>query len=146
MILSGQCLCGAVRYDFNGDPSLVFLCHCRDCQRSGGSLAHFGVWVPEAGFKCMGELRSYTTVGDSGRKVTRDFCPICGSGVCNRLEVAPGAVVIRGGTLEDPSAVAPNFEMFARSKSFTLASNAPIRSFGGDLTCHPNELAWRPPS
>jgi hypothetical protein len=106
-MLTGQCLCGAVRYTFTGTPQLVFLFHCRDCQRSGGSLAHFGVWVPEAGFSRTGEVRSYTNSSESGRKITREFCPICGSGIDNRLEVAPGVVVIKGGTLDNPAAAAP---------------------------------------
>ena len=146
MMLSGQCLCGAVRYAFTGTPQLVFLCHCRDCQHSGGSLAHFGVWVPEAGFSRNGEVRSYTKSSDSGRKITREFCPICGSGIDNRLEVAPGVVVIKGGTLDNPAAVAPNFEMYARSKLLALASDAPLRSFEAGLTCNPRKLIWKSPT
>lgn len=142
MELTGQCLCGAVRYSFVGDPQLVFLCHCHDCQRSGGSLAHLGVWVPEAGFSVTGELRSFTRAGESGRKVTREFCPTCGSGICNRLEVAPEAVVIKGGTLDDPAVVPPSFELFARSRSLTPASGATLRSFDAGLTCSPSEVAW----
>ncbi len=142
MELVGQCLCGAVRYSFVGEPQLVFLCHCRDCQQSGGSLAHFAVWVPETGFNLTGELRTFTKVGESGRKVTREFCPTCGSGICNRLEVAPGAVVIKGGTLDDPAAVAASFEMFARSKLLTPTSGATLRSFDADLTCSLDEIAW----
>ena len=146
MMLSGQCLCGAVRYTSTGNPQLVFLCHCRDCQRSGGSLAHFGVWVPEAGFSRTGEVRSYTKTSDNGRQITREFCPICGSGIANRLEVAPGVVVIKGGTLDNPAAVVPNFEMYAQSKLLALASGAPVRSFAAGLTCNPSELIWKSPA
>jgi len=87
-------------------------------------------------------LRPFTKAGESGRKVTREFCPICGSGICNRLEVAPGAVAIKGGTLDDPAAVPATFELFARSKSLTPASGATLRSFDAGLTCSPGEVAW----
>lgn len=146
MELTGQCLCGAVRYSFVGDPQLVFLCHCRDCQQSGGSLAHFGVWVPDMGFSVRGKLRPFTKVGESGREVTREFCPTCGSGICNRLEVAPGAVVIKGGTLHDPAAVPATFELFARSKSLTPTLGTILRSFEAGLTCSPDEVAWSGPA
>lgn len=144
MQFSGQCLCGAVRYEFSGDPRAVFLCHCRDCQRSGGSLTHFGVMVPEAGFRRTGEVRSFTKAGDAGRRITREFCPACGSGINNRLEMAPGVVVIKGGTLDDPSALAPNFELYARTRQLSWASGAELRSFEQGPTCDPAELAWRP--
>jgi len=145
MKLKGQCLCGAVRYAFEGDPLFVFLCHCRDCQQSSGSLVHYGVIVPEAQLKCEGELRAYSKRSDAGREITREFCPTCGSGIGNRLELLPGAVVIKGGTLDDPSALAPTFEVFARSKASCVDGGASLRSFSGDVTVDPSELMWKAP-
>jgi hypothetical protein len=49
MKLEGGCLCGAVRYTSSGEPHRQFVCHCRDCQRSGGSAFHIGLAVPRAG-------------------------------------------------------------------------------------------------
>jgi len=145
MNLSGQCLCGSVRYTFDGDPYLVFLCHCRDCQRSSGSLTHFGVIVPEAGFTRLGEVRSYTKSSDAGRKITREFCPTCGSGINNRLEVAPGMVVIKGGTLDNPAAVPPTFELYARTKQVSFVSGSALRCFEEGVTVDPSELLWKAP-
>lgn len=146
MMLSGQCLCGAVRYTSAGSPQFVFLCHCRDCQHAGGSLAHFGVMVPEAGFSRIGEVRSYAKTSDSGRQITREFCPTCGSGIDHRLEVAPGMVVIKGGTLDNPAAVAPTFELCARTKLLSLASGAPLRCFEEGLTGDPREVVCKSPA
>ena len=145
MNLTGQCLCGAVQYAVEGDPLFVFLCHCHDCQQSSGSLVHFGVMVPESGFKRQGEVRAYVTRGEGGREITREFCPICGSGVNNRLARAPDMVVIKGGTLDDPTAVAPTFEVYARSKASCLGSGARLESFEQGLTADPRTLMWKGP-
>ena len=60
MNLQGGCLCGAIRYEFSGDPFRQFVCHCRDCQRSGGSAFHAGLAVPRGGFQItQGELQTY---------------------------------------------------------------------------------------
>ena len=35
--ITGGCLCGAVRYTADADPSSVTVCHCLDCQKFTGS-------------------------------------------------------------------------------------------------------------
>jgi len=145
MNLSGQCLCGSVRYTSTGQPRFVFLCHCKDCQRSGGSLTHLGVMVPEATFTRTGEVRSFTKSSDAGRQITREFCPNCGSGIVNRLDMVPGVVVIKGGTLDDPGAVPPTFELFARSKSVSWSGGELEASFQEAIVGDPSGLVWKAP-
>ena len=144
MKLVGRCLYGAVRYEFNGDPICVVLCHCHDCQQSGGSLVHYGLMVPESGFKRHGEVRVYQSKGEAGRWVEREFCPTCGSGINNKLERAPGAVVIKGGTLDDPKAVQPTFELYGESKTPFMVSIDGIQSFDRELTADPQSVMWKP--
>jgi hypothetical protein len=129
MHLTGGCLCGAVRYESTGEIARRFLCHCRDCKRAGGSAFHFGLTVPRAGFRLLqGEPRAYRTTGESGRAVTRLFCPTCGAGVLIELELRPDFVVLRAGTLDEPERVAPAYEVFARSKAAWLST--------GDIPSH----------
>jgi hypothetical protein len=144
MNLSGGCLCGAVRYEFEGEPRMAFLCHCRDCQRSGGSLVHLGVMVPEAKLKLHGALTSYHSKGDAGRGITREFCPRCGSGIGNRLELSPGMFVLKGGTLDEPNAVAPQFELYARTKATCLRTPDGLPSFEAEVTRAPRTLGRAP--
>jgi hypothetical protein len=118
MELRGGCLCGDVRYEFSGEPYRRFVCHCRDCQRSGGSMFHAGVAVPRAGFKLtQGVLSTYESSADSGRSIQRKFCPRCGSGVWNEPAVWPDYVVIRIGTLDEPSAISPSAEFYSAARA-----------------------------
>lgn len=131
MQLTGGCLCGAVRYESTGEIARRFLCHCQDCKRASGSAFHFGLTVPRSGFRLLqGELKDYVSTGESGRRVVRRFCPVCGTGVLNELELRPDYVVIRAGTLDDPSLAAPAYEVFARSKAAWL-STGDITSYQG---------------
>ena len=125
MDLEGGCLCGALRYKSSGEPFRQFVCHCRDCQRSGGSAFHVGLAVPRNSFRIMqGELQTYESSSDSGRRIKRSFCPTCGSGVINEPEVWPDHVVIRVGTLDDPSLVAPKQELYASRRARWLSISA----------------------
>ena len=122
MNLQGGCLCGGVRYEFSGEPFRQFVCHCRDCQRSGGSAFHIGIAVPRSGFRVtQGELQTYDSASDSGRRIKRRFCPTCGSGVINEPDVCSDYVVIRVGTLDDPSLVAPKQELYVNRRARWLS-------------------------
>ncbi len=118
MNVTGGCLCGEVRYRFSGEPLRQVICHCRDCQRAGGSAFHVGMVIPRQGFELVsGELQTYRAVGDSGRWLDRSFCPRCGSGILHQLEArGTDVLVIKAGSLDDPTVVSPAVEIFVRSK------------------------------
>ena len=143
MSFSGGCLCGAVRYSVEGEPLMVFHCHCRDCQRHGGSLVHYGVMVRESQLSLEGELASYELASDSGRKITRQFCPTCGSGVRNILEMAPGTFVVKGGTIDQPDdRPRPTFELYTDSKPEWLATTD-LRQFPREANAPVSELRYK---
>ena len=69
---TGGCLCGAIRYESVGDPVFALQCHCRDCQRQGGSAFIAAIRVPSAGFRLtQGTPRRYMSCADSGNDTTR---------------------------------------------------------------------------
>src|SRR5262245_14054855 len=101
---SGGCACGAIRYESTAEPSLMFHCHCRDCQRSSGGPFSSFVIVPKETFKLsQGLLRFYDSSSERGCKTRRRFCPDCGSPILARTDAAPRAVAIRTASLDDPS-------------------------------------------
>ena len=36
---TAQCACGAVKFEFNTDPTFVAVCHCFDCKKASGGEA-----------------------------------------------------------------------------------------------------------
>jgi Glutathione-dependent formaldehyde-activating enzyme len=73
--LSGGCACGAIHYDCNANPVIMFNCHCRDCQRASGSAYAAIVVVPKAAVQMRGEPRYHKIVGGAGKAMERGFCP-----------------------------------------------------------------------
>jgi len=117
MDIEGGCLCGAVRYKISGELLRHVICHCRDCQRASGSAFHVGVVIARKDFALLrGALKTYRRIGDSGRWLDRAFCPQCGSGILHELELRPDSIVIKAGTLDNPTIVKPTYEIFVQSK------------------------------
>ena len=114
-VLTGGCLCGAIRYECRGEPVFSGNCHCRDCQRTSGSAFTPAMFFQESAVKIKGDPKSYETTADSGNKVWRLFCPNCGSQLFAKLEMLPNMIGLRAGTLDDPSAFQPKLDFFTSS-------------------------------
>ena len=110
--ITGGCLCGRVRYTVTGEPAFSGLCHCRNCQRYTGSAFEALIAFPAASVSVQGELKTYDDTGDSGQPVHRRFCPNCGSGVVNEVDVLPGVTIVLAGTLDDPAAFKPAMDVY----------------------------------
>src|SRR4029077_6474513 len=61
--------------------------------------------------RASGSLRA----ADSGKQITRAFCPDCGTMLFLRVSARPDLVAIRVGTLDDPSGVPPEADIFVKS-------------------------------
>jgi hypothetical protein len=106
---SGQCLCGAVRYEVSGKANSVSVCHCADCRRSSGAPMVAWAEFPERSVRVTkGTPR---TINSSGATV-RSFCGDCGSGLFYRnAEILPGVVEVQSSTLDDPDAFPPTAQI-----------------------------------
>lgn len=115
VMIAGGCLCGAVRYECEGDPDCSLVCYCRDCQRASGSGHVPAMSMPRERVTISGETRSYAATGGSGKTTVRHFCPTCGSLLFSTPEVIPDFVNIYAGTLDDPSVFKPTWSFFRHS-------------------------------
>jgi hypothetical protein len=105
MAYSGQCMCGAIRYQLAGEPNVVAVCHCRDCQRGAGAPMVSWAMFPESALTlAQGQPK---TINSSGTAM-RSFCSDCGTGLFYRNDaVLPGIVDVQSSTLDDPEALPP---------------------------------------
>jgi hypothetical protein len=109
--LKGGCLCGAVRYEWRGTEVSASYCHCTDCRKATGGPYTVGVGVDAAGLTIRsGTTKGYTKTADSGRWITREFCPECGSPLFTRGEGRPGFLWIKGGSLDEPQRIRPTHQ------------------------------------
>lgn len=105
-LLTGGCLCGAVRYRLYSQPYHVTHCHCKSCRK--GSGAAFVTWftIEESAVEWLGESLSYYR---SSVAVERGFCSCCGSSLTYRHQADPMEVDITAASLDNPEWVRPEF-------------------------------------
>jgi len=115
MKIEGGCLCGKVRYSADAEPIFVGLCHCANCQKGSGAAFNIVVALPTPAFSVQGATRTFAGHGDSGKAVSRRFCPDCGSPIASEPEMMPNVTMIAAGTLDDSSWVKPAMQIFCDS-------------------------------
>jgi len=107
---TGRCLCGSIRYQYSGNPTLVVHCHCDSCRRQTGSAMTTFVIVPKSALHLSsGQPREYA----SSPGVWRGFCGDCGSAMYYRTDRRPDVIDLFAGTLDDASALAPECHVHA---------------------------------
>ena len=112
----GGCLCGAVRYEFTGTPRIAVSCFCRDCQySSGGAPAHAMIVKRNDLAIVKGAPKTYWTEAESGRRVAREFCAICGTPLFAYTAKKPGRLALKVGSLDDPSDFKPQLAIWMSS-------------------------------
>ena len=113
MQVSGQCLCGAVRYRGETEPQFQGKCYCTDCRKTSAA-GHAAMMGFAAGaIRITGDVKEFHSKSDSGADVTRAFCPTCGTGIHSCNSKMPGLIFLRASTLDDPSLFAPQMIVWA---------------------------------
>ena len=71
-VIQGSCLCGAVRWQFDGEPEGATICNCTACRRYGALWAYD---YEGEGIDVSGATKGYVRASS----LAFHFCPECGS-------------------------------------------------------------------
>jgi hypothetical protein len=113
MNISGQCLCGAVRYSGNAEPQFQVKCYCIDCRKTSAAGHAAMIGFAKSAIKISGQVKEYQSKADSGADVTRAFCPTCGAGIYSSNANMAHMIFIRASILDDPNQFAPQLVVYA---------------------------------
>ena len=108
---AGGCQCGAVRFRLAGEMRRASICHCRMCQKAGASAYMAFAPIEAAQFAIT---RGALGIFKSSRIAERGFCASCGTPLTYR-NVTGSRISVTICSLDDPDAVAPEFQLGAES-------------------------------
>lgn len=97
-MIRGSCLCGKVKYEYDGEIEEIAMCHCSQCRKAQGGAFGTNSPVKTALLKFTGSenIREFKS---SPNKV-RAFCQHCGSPLYSALEDLAGVCRLRLGTVD----------------------------------------------
>jgi hypothetical protein len=127
--LEGGCACGKVRYRLTSAPLFVHCCHCLNCQRQTGSAFVINLLIEADRVELVdGEPQRVDVPRGAGKKQQIFRCPTCQVAVYSRYTRA-AIRFVRGGTLDDPSRIAPDVHIYTRSKLDWVALPESVPAF-----------------
>ena len=112
MSLTGGCMCGAVRYTLNEEPTKIGACHCSMCRRWSGGI-FLGSETKSDGITFEGAEN--LTLYKSSNWAERGFCKECGSSLFYRITAEgpmKGVYHFGVGTLDDANKAELKQELF----------------------------------
>ena len=78
---TATCQCGELKAHCDGEPLVVSLCSCRDCQRRTGSAFGLSAFYPWQAVTIEGDRNTFARTSDDGFGVAFHLCPTCGTSV-----------------------------------------------------------------
>ena len=125
----GGCSCGEVRYRLTSEPLFTHCCHCLNCQRQTGSAFVINLLIEADRVELLADAPQAVDARATTAARSSIFrCPTCQVAVYSQYG-RPEVRFVRGGTLDDPSQVAPDVHIFTRSKLSWVAVPESVPAF-----------------
>ena len=109
--MSGGCACERVRYTAQIEDDDAYLCHCRMCQRSTGSISIAFKSVKQADVRWEHEPDWY----DSSPIAQRPYCRECGTSFGFKFKEGSDKMDLTVASFDDPSRFKPKHHFGAES-------------------------------
>ncbi len=125
-MLTGNCLCGGVRFEIHGPLAPLGYCHCKQCQRASGSAFAANSTVANADLRFVSG-KELIAEFESSPGAFRAFCSRCGSPVYKRLASQPDSVRIRLGLVNEDPGLRPRVHVWVGAKAawYEIADSLP---------------------
>lgn len=106
-MIKGQCLCGAVQYQYHAELTQSILCFCQHCKLAQGAVFGWNSPIDQAQFDLLQGhecLKEYFHTENKARV----FCRQCGSPIYSYRKDLPNVLRLRLGTVTEGHMPAPS--------------------------------------
>lgn len=114
---TGQCLCGAVKYEVTGAVAAFHICYCSRCRHSTGSAHAANIFTaPDNITWLSGKDQIQRFELETAKNFIKQFCKVCGSAV-PYIDRAGTTLLIPAGGLNGNLELTPDDRIFCADRS-----------------------------
>lgn len=113
---SGSCLCGAARFEIQGEFERFYLCHCEYCRKDTGSAHAANLFSSSATLKWVSGEEKVKHFDLPGTRHGKSFCGVCGSAL-PRTQMEGKLLVVPAGSLNSEVRIRPDAHIFVASRA-----------------------------
>ena len=114
--LTGQCLCGDISFEADGEIPVMAKCHCTACRQSTGSAYAALMFMKQDDVKITGTPKTFQHKADSGSLMTKHFCSNCGTPMFTQNSSREGMLGLRAGLINEHEEFVPKANVYTSSK------------------------------
>ena len=112
----GSCLCGAVRFEVEGDFQQFYLCHCGHCRKDTGSVHAANLFASRATLRWVTGKDQVTCFTLPSTRHSKCFCSTCGSALPS-VQAENAFLVVPAGSLDSDITLKPDAHIFGSSRA-----------------------------
>jgi hypothetical protein len=129
-MVTGRCLCGAVKWAASEAPKAVHHCHCGMCRRWTGAAFATLAWFPRTAIRLTGEPVAFR----ASPIALRTHCGACGTALSLAYD-ARDDIALTVGSMDEPASVVPTHH-------YGVEGRLPWVDIGAGLPTKPTSERW----
>ncbi len=128
--LTGECLCGTVKFSVTDRFEAFYQCHCKQCQQLTGSAFASNIFTDPDNIEWLSGQASITNYEHPSREFSKSFCKVCGSAVpfINKTKTS---LIVPAGSLNKLPNIQPQANIFTSEEACWLKQGLQAVKFSG---------------
>ncbi|MGK0441159.1 MAG: hypothetical protein ACJA0N_000956 [Pseudohongiellaceae bacterium] len=128
--LTGECLCGSIKFSVTDSFKAFYQCHCKQCQQLTGSAFASNVITDPDNIQWLSGPSKITHYEHPSRGFSKSFCKICGSAI-PFLNKHKTSLIVPAGSLNDLPDIQPQANIFTAEQACWLKPGLQAADFSG---------------
>lgn len=128
--LTGECLCGAVKFSVADNFKAFYQCHCKQCQQLTGSAFASNLFTAPDNIQWLSGQDSISHYEHPSREFSKSFCKSCGSALpfTNKTQ---SSLIVPAGSLNQLPDIQPQANIFSAEEACWLEQGFQAEKFSG---------------
>ena len=128
--LTGECLCGIIKFAVTDSFKAFYQCHCKQCQQITGSAFASNIFTEPDNIEWLSGQDSITNYEHPLRGFSKSFCNACGSALPFINKTKTSLIVPAGSLIELPD-IQPQANIFTSEEACWLRQGLQAENFSG---------------